>query len=151
MSSPTTPHPTLEPLAVLVGEWRMILSNASFLEDASVSFESSASFRWVQEGAYLLLVQGDPASPPYAYWMIGSDDAVETFTILYADDRRVSRVYHMSLADGVWQIWRNAPGFHQRFSGRLSEDGNTISARWENSEDGEVWNHDFDLTYKRII
>jgi hypothetical protein len=96
------------------------------------------------------LVQGEEGVSAFAYWMIGRDDDGEDFTILYADGRSVSRIYHMSFADGVWKIWRNAPGFHQRFSGRLSEDGNTIAARWENSEDGEASNHDFDLTYELI-
>lgn len=48
-----------------------------------------------------------------------------------------------------WRLWRAAPGFHQRFTGRLSEDGQTIRGRWEMSEDGREWRTDFDLTYTR--
>lgn len=56
----------------------------------------------------------------------------------------------MSLDTGVWRLWREAPGFHQRFAGTFREDGQTITARWEMSEDGENWRIDFDLTYTRV-
>jgi hypothetical protein len=46
-------------------------------------------------------------------------------------------------------MWRNAPGFSQRFEGKFSEDGNMITAQWQNSSDGSTWEHDFDVTYKK--
>ncbi|TMR99446.1 hypothetical protein [Nonomuraea basaltis] len=82
--------------------------------------------------------------------MIGLDDATEEFTMLYADARGVHRVYRMTFTDGEWRIWRAAPGFHQRFTGTLSSDGDTVEARWEMSRDGVTWNVDFELTYRRV-
>jgi hypothetical protein len=82
--------------------------------------------------------------------MIGRDDASRAFSVLYADGRGVSRIYQMSFAQGVWKIWRDAPGFHQRFTGRLSPDRRGIEARWEKSEDGMIWETDFDLTHAKI-
>jgi len=38
----------------------------------------------------------------------------------------------------------------QRFSGRISDDGNTITASWEKSTGGANWEHDFDMAYRRI-
>jgi hypothetical protein len=67
-----------------------------------------------------------------------------------ADSRQISRIYQMSLSDGVWKLWREAPGFSQRFTGTFSGDGRTISGRWEKSTDGSQWEHDFDLTYTKI-
>ena len=46
-------------------------------------------------------------------------------------------------------MWREAPGFSQRFIGTVSADGDTVDARWETSEDGVTWNLDFELTYVR--
>jgi hypothetical protein len=40
--------------------------------------------------------------------------------------------------------------FSQRWSGRFSDDGNTIEGAWEISNDGETWEKDFDLTYRRL-
>ena len=56
----------------------------------------------------------------------------------------------MSFSDRLWKLWRQAPGFSQRFEGKISDDGETISARWEKSGDGLEWEHDFDVTYIRM-
>ena len=53
----------------------------------------------------------------------------------------------MTLEDGVWKVWRDAPGFNQRYIGKISGDGGTIAGQWEFSEDGKSWDVDFDLTY----
>jgi hypothetical protein len=92
----------------------------------------------------------DHAGVPNATMIIGRDDSAETYFVLYFDSRDVSRVYQMSLVDGVWKMWREAPGFWQRFTGRFSDDGNTIMASWEKSGDGSNWKHDFDLTYSKV-
>ena len=39
--------------------------------------------------------------------------------------------------------------FHQRYTGRLANDGATIAGRWEISDDGTEWRTDFRLTYRR--
>ncbi len=70
--------------------------------------------------------------------------------MLYSDARGVSRVLQMSLSNGVWKMWRNAPGFLQRFTGSFSNNGNTITGYWEKSGDGSNWERDFDLTYTKI-
>jgi hypothetical protein len=46
-------------------------------------------------------------------------------------------------------MWREAPGFSQRFSGAFGDNGQTITGRWERSSDGVHWEHDFDLMYKK--
>ena len=48
------------------------------------------------------------------------------------------------------RLWRDAPGFWQRYAGTLDPDGTTITGTWELSKDGLSWNHDFDLSYRRI-
>ncbi len=56
----------------------------------------------------------------------------------------------MSLEDGVWKVWRDAPGFFQRFTGRFSEDGRSIEGAWERSADGSDWSLDFEGTYTKV-
>jgi len=143
-------NPTLKPLDVLVGEWEIELSNASFLPHPSDTIKGLVTFEWVQDGAFLLMRMGDkPPSPPAAKWLISRDESIPNFAVLYYDARSVSRVYEMSFADGVWKIWREAPGFSQRFEGKFSDDGNTVTASWEKSLDGTEWEHDFNVTYTR--
>lgn len=55
----------------------------------------------------------------------------------------------MTFNDGVWRMWRDAPGFWQRFSGTGSDDGESIRGTREKSEDGSVWERDFELIYTR--
>ncbi len=148
---PPQPNPALQPLEVLVGEWEMELSNASFLPRPSDTVKGLVSFEWVQDGALLLLRMGDkPPSPPSAMWLIGRDESAPNYTVFYYDARRVSRVYAMSFSERVWKIWREAPGFWQRYEGVVSQNGKTITAHWEKSSDGAQWEHDFDVTYTKV-
>jgi hypothetical protein len=144
------PNPALKELEILVGEWDMELSAASFLPDPSATIHGQASFKWLEGGDFLIARQGSKASgPPYSTSIIGRDEMSETYMVLYFDDRGVSRVYQMSLEGRQWKQWRQAPGFFQRFTGTFSADGNIIDASWEKSNDGSAWQHDFNLTYKR--
>ena len=94
--------------------------------------------------------EADSPEAPRSIVIIGPDDAAETYCVLHYDSRGVSRIYQMSLSDGVWKVWRDFPGFSQRFIGTFSEDGNTITAAWEKSVDRSNWEHDFDLTYTKL-
>jgi hypothetical protein len=140
--------PALENLAALVGEWDVELRFPSHPPGA---VQSHAWFEWFEGGAFLRYRLGaQSGSPPYSISIIGRDDLADDYTVLYADDRRVSRIYHMRFEGREWTMWREAPGFWQRFVGTFSQDRNTITARWERSPDGAKWEHDFDLRYRRI-
>jgi len=66
------------------------------------------------------------------------------------DARGVCRVYEMSIGNGEWKLWRKGEPFSQRFTATLSDDGNTITGRWEIAEDGTNYTTDFDLIYRRV-
>jgi len=60
----------------------------------------------------------------------------------------------MSFENGVWKLWRDEADFSsldfsQRYTGTLSDDGNTIAGAWEICHDGKTWEHDFDITYTK--
>ena len=50
----------------------------------------------------------------------------------------------------MWRIWRDWPGFSQRFTGMFSDDGDTITGNGELSEDDATWKPDLQVTYKRV-
>jgi hypothetical protein len=144
-------NPALKRLEILVGDWDMELSNAAFLPNPSDTVKGHISIEWLENGAFLIMRMGDkPPNRSDAVWLISRDDSNPNYKILYFDARSVSRIYEMSFVDNVWKIWREAPGFFQRYTGRLSKDGNTVEASWEKSPDGSSWEHDFDITYKRV-
>jgi hypothetical protein len=143
---PPRANPGLLRLEALVGEWET---------EASVGGQSlgrgRAVFEWLEGGAFLVQhSEVEQASFPTATAIIGRDESTETYCMLYFDSRGVSRVYQMSLFDGVWKMWREAPGFSQRFMGTWSSGGRTIRGHWEKSGDGSHWEHDFDLTYTKV-
>jgi len=67
----------------------------------------------------------------------------------------VVRLYAMSLAGGVWTLTRESPDFspldfRQRFVGAFGSDATTITGAWELSHGDAGWEHDFDLTYRKV-
>lgn len=138
----------LQRLDALVGKWKLELV---FPGDSPFKGQTQASFEWLDDDRFFLVYRaGTPGSEfPVGHCIIGADDTMESYTMLYSDSRGVARLYQMSLRDGVWRQWRDDPTFYQRFSATFSEDGRTIKGSWENSEDGVNWKHDFDLTYTR--
>ena len=147
-----SPNPSLQALEILVGDWDMELSNASFLPSSSDIVKGQVSFAWLEDGAFIMMYMGNkPPGTPDAIWLIGRDESASNYTVLYYDTRKVSREYKMSFSDGTWKMWRNSPDFSQRFEGKFNEDGNIITAYWEKSSDGSTWEHDFDVTYTRIM
>ncbi|HVB03282.1 MAG TPA: hypothetical protein VNE41_06150 [Chitinophagaceae bacterium] len=143
-------NPALKDLEMLVGSWTIELSNASFLPEPTAVIRGSMSFELIKDGAFLIMRQGiKDSGMPWSLWLIGRDQDADDYSALYFDDRGVSRVYQMSLAKGVLNIWRDSPKFSQRFAGKISKDKKTIKAQWEKSFDGKRWEHDFDIMYLR--
>jgi hypothetical protein len=142
----------LDRLDVLVGRWDVEASFAAgCLGPGSAAFTARGghtTFEWL-DGRFFLtqrFVTGHPGAPS-GIAVIGPGQEPENFAQHYYDSRGVERVYQMSLADGVWKLWREAPGFWQRYRGVISDAGTTIDGAWELSADGQQWKHDFDLTY----
>jgi hypothetical protein len=121
----------------------------SFLAPDDVA-HGHVNFEWIEEGALLVMRQSEQSGqPPSARWAVGRDESGADYKVLYSDSRGVSRVYEMSFSEGLWRLWRTTPEFSQRFEGRVSPDGKTITSHWEKSFDGTTWEHDFDITYSR--
>jgi hypothetical protein len=144
----------LDRLGVLIGQWEVEASfEAGFFGPGApaVTGRGRTTFEWL-EGRFFLIqrfVNEHPAAPS-GITIIGAGADPETFEQHYCDSRGVARVYQMSLEDGVWKLWREAPGFWQRYTGEISEDGTTIKGAWEASEDGREWKHDFNLTHIKV-
>jgi hypothetical protein len=143
-------NPALAELRSLVGRWRMELYNAAFLPDPDARASGSVEIGWIEDGSAVRLRQGDSDHPSAAVWIIGRDESEAGYSVLYADDRGVSRIYRMSLSGGHWQMWRDTPEFSQRFDAQLDPDSGAIRGRWEKSTDRQVTReHDFNVDYIR--
>ncbi len=134
----------LEQLDVLLGEWTADIKKYS---------EGRGRMKVAPtEGGKFLRIESseEDARLPQSWQLVGSDESRDECTALYYDSRGVHRVYRMSVVAGVWRMWRDAPGFNQRYIGRIKDAGKTIEGQWEFSEDGKSWRVDFDLTYTKV-
>ena len=146
--------PAMERLDVLVGEWSMA---AKFKDLPPVDAGARVVFEWMPGGRFLIQRWEVPVpEAPDGIAIIGPDPESEgNFLQHYFDTRGVARVYRMTLNDQVWKLWRDTPDFSpldfaQRYIGTFADDGRTISGAWEICDDGATWEHDFELTYKKI-
>jgi len=145
---------SLARLDVLAGGWEMEATfGAGYFGPGTQAMTARGGrtvFEWLAGGFFLLqrFTVDNPAAPSGLAVIAASGDT-DAFTQHYYDSRGVARVYQMTLRDSTWTIWREAPGFCQRYTGRISADGAAIRGAWESSPDGQDWKHDFGLTYLR--
>ena len=137
--------PALARLAVLVGEWRWEASAGG-----QAIGRGRAVFAWLEAGVLIGHTEAEQPEFPASTAIIGRDDALDTYCLYQYDSRGIARLYQMRLRDGVWEQWRDEPGFAQRFIGTFSSDGRRITGRWEKSADGQRWAEDFALTFTRV-
>ena len=148
MDQPTA-EDALRQLDPLVGEWTI---EATWPDGTPWPGGGRVTFEWHASGAHLVeRGSADLPEAPANVSVIGCDGANGTYVQLYSDDRGVCRVYQMSISAGEWKLWREGEPFGQRFTGRFSADGNTITGRWEIAEDGSDYKTDFDLVYRRVV
>jgi len=153
MTEPVTneaakPNALLSSLSPLIGSWETTGTHPLV---PGKTFHGRTSFGWMEGGAFLVMhSQIDEPEIPSAIAVFGTDDTTGECSMLYFDERGVSRRYEVRLRDNVWEWWRNAPGFSQRFTGTIAADGRRIEGRGELSRDGATWEGDLALTYTRI-
>jgi hypothetical protein len=143
-------NPRLERFGVLVGEWDTIGTHRLM---PGVTLHSHVTCEWIENGAFLRMIsQSAEASVPSGMFIFGSDNALDEITLLYYDERGVSRVFTATLSGRVLKFWRNAPGpgLAQRFTATFADDGSTIQFVSELSEDGTTWLNDLEQTYTRV-
>jgi hypothetical protein len=144
-----TAEQALKELEVLVGTWNVEATppgGEPWPGGASITYE------WLDDDKRLLVERSTVEMPeaPDGVCVFGCDAATGRYFQLYTDDRNVCRVYEVSIGNGDFKIWRDGPPFSQRFTGKISDDGNRIEARWEAAKDGTSWETDFDLVFTRV-
>ena len=142
------PNPELEPLTPLVGRWRTTGTHPLV---PGTTFHGRTSFEWYEGGAFVLMrSEIDEPEIPSAVAVFGSDDAAGTITMIYFDERDVSRRYIVEATDGEVRWHRDEAGFAQRMVLTIAADGTRLDGRGTMSHDGGPWEDDLELTYERI-
>ncbi len=146
-NSASIPNPALAPFGVLIGSWTTTGTHP--LVPGTV-LHGRTTFAWLENGAFLLeRSQMDDPRFPAGLSIYGSDDALQEYYLLYFDSRGVSRKFAVDLHGNTFKMWRAAPGFSQRFTLVIAQDGSSLLKTAELSRDDATWQKDLELTYTR--
>lgn len=157
-----TNTPPLQQFGRLVGAWT---TEATHPMMPGVVVHGTTTFEWL-DGERFLIVRSDTDHPkfPGAISIIGDmgADRVDeganaapdvpshgALQMHYFDTRGVFRAQETSIDDTAWRWERIVPGFSQRFTGRFTDDGNTIDGMCELRRDDVHWKDDLKIVYRR--
>jgi hypothetical protein len=140
----TDRDPALEPFDALIGTWATEASHP--MVDAVVP--GSVTYEWLEGGHFLVQrSHNDHELFPDAISVIGAPEAGDGLVLEYFDSRGVRRTYGVALEEGVLRMWRDHPGFAQRFSATLGPD--SFEGLWQAAETQGDWHDDLKVIYRR--
>ena len=141
------PRATLEPFQALVGEWTIEMTHP-MLEDTVV--RGRATYEWLEGGRFLIQrAANEHPDVPDSLSVIGVMEGENDLSMQYFDSRGVHRVYAIEFDGRELTLARDAPGFAQRGSAKLSDDGSTLTGAWQLNEDDQGYRDDLAFTYRR--
>jgi hypothetical protein len=141
----TDRDPALEPFDALIGTWDTEATH-TLLPDVVVP--GSVTFEWLEGGRFLIQrSRNEHELFPDAICVIGAPESGDGLVLEYFDSRGVRRTYGISLEDGVLRMWREAPGFDQRFSAQIAPD--RFEGVHQLAETPGDWKDDLKVTYRR--
>jgi hypothetical protein len=154
--------PALKPLERLIGTWTTEATHPAL---PGLVVHGTAVIEWLEGKRFLILrARTDHPDFPDSISIIGftgrdrvdpasesspAADSNRPLDVHYFDSRGVFRQLNAAVDDVAWRIWRDAPGFSQRFAGTFSDGGATIAGLWELRRDDVNWNDDLRITYRR--
>ena len=140
----TDRDPALEPFDALIGTWATEAKHR--LVDEVV--RGSVTYEWLEGGQFLVQrSHNEHELFPDAICVIGAPETGEGLVMEYFDSRGVRRTYGISLDDGVLRLWRDHPGFDQRFSATIAPD--VFEGVHQLAETPGDWQDDLKVTYRR--
>ena len=138
--------PALEPFDALIGVWDTEATHP--LLDGVVP--GTTTFEWLEGGRFLVQrSRNEHDLLPDAIGVIGAPETGGGLVLEYFDSRGVRRTYGISFEDGTLRIWRDAPGFDQRYTARPTDD--SFEGRWQLAEEPGEWRDDLKVTYTRRL
>jgi hypothetical protein len=140
----TERDPILESFDALIGTWATEATHPLVGEVV----QGSVTFEWL-EGGHFLIERSRNAHElfPDAICVIGASEPGDSLVMEYFDSRGVRRTYGVSLDDGVLRMWRDHPGFDQRFSATLGPEA--FEGQWQLAEAADDWHDDLKVVYRR--
>ncbi|MFY9531350.1 MAG: hypothetical protein WAR24_20775 [Candidatus Acidiferrales bacterium] len=147
-SAALIPNPALQPFKILVGEWKTTGSHPYL---PGTTLHGRTSFDWLEGGSFLIM-RSEIDDPNFSSGVaiFGSDDVAKKYSMLYFDERGVSRKYDVTMTGNQLKWWRDDPSFPQRFTIAIEDDGNNMVGVGEMSPEGATWERDIAPTFVRL-
>jgi len=140
----TDRDPALTSFDALIGTWATEATHPKF--DGVVP--GSITFEWLEGGHFIVQrSRNDHELFPDAICVIGAPEVGDGLVMEYFDSRGVRRTYGIALEEGVLRIWRDAPGFDQRYAATLATD--VFEGLFQLAETPGDWKDDLRVTYRR--
>jgi hypothetical protein len=142
------PNDALNAFEPIIGVWNTEGTHGMIPD---TTLHGRTSFSWHESGAFILMRSNieEDIGIPEGIAIIGSDDTLGKYVMIYYDERGVSRNYDVSIQGSVLKWRRDAPDISQRYSLTISDDQQTMIGKGELSRDGSTWEKDLDLTYSK--
>jgi hypothetical protein len=136
--------PALEPFDALIGTWDTEATHP--MVEGVVP--GTMTFEWLAGGQFLVQrSHNDHELFPDGICVIGAPESGEGLVMEYFDSRGVRRTYDISLEGGVLRIWRDAPGFDQRYEATLAPD--SFEGLFQLARTPGDWQDDLKMVYRR--
>ena len=134
----------LEPFGALIGTWATEATHPS----VEAVVPGGTTLEWLEGRRFVVQrFHNDHEAFPDAICVIGPPESGDGLVMEYFDSRGVRRTYGISLDDGVLRMWRDAPGFAQRFEARLGDDA--FEGAWQLATTPGEWKDDLRVVYRR--
>jgi hypothetical protein len=141
------PNPALQPLAFLIGEWT---TTGTHPLEPGESLPGRASFAWHEGGAFLIMrAQIDEPRFPDGLAIIASDSVGGRFSMIYFDERGVSRLFDVEVGEGRVTWSRDDPKLAQSVTITAEDGGATLVSRGRMSQEGGPWGDDLSQVFRR--
>lgn len=142
------PNPALHRLQPFLGVWP---STGTHPMLPGKTFHGRTQFAAHEGGAFVIYrSEIDEAEIPSGLAIIGSHGENGDMTLLYFDERDVSRRFEVTFSDDGAMHWAMIhPKFSQRMTFTLAQDGRTMRLAGWMSENGGAWKDDLTLDYCR--
>ena len=141
----TERDPALAPFDALIGTWATEATHPFF---EGLVVPGTVTFEWLEGGRFLIQrSRNEHEAFPDAISVIGAPEEGDGLVMEYFDSRGVRRTYGLAIDDGVLRIWRDHPGFNQRFAAKLGHD--VFEGVFELAETPGEWKDDLRVTYRR--
>ena len=137
----------LKPFGALIGEWAIELTHPMI---GDMVVRGRTTYEWLEGGQFMIQrAVNDHSDFPDSLSVIGVMEEENDLSMQYFDSRGVHRVYSIGFDGRELALERDTPGFAQRLSAKLSDDGSTLAGVWQLNEHDQGYRDDLAFIYRR--